>query len=134
MASSKSTRVSIANQKCAQNGFFTGTQLDSKKAPHRDMAPWYADITWVLMHIVHHNRLALPEHWMQDTSTLDWPQKSEVLLNRRRCARDGSKVKNDLMRWLISLFLCKPWCQKERGILGSSHVTSSISNHLQQAL
>src|SRR5260370_19182347 len=71
---------------------------------------------------------------MQDGPSLARPQTPEVLLNRGCCTRDSREVKNDLMRWFTSMLLCKLWYQKERSILSSSHFTSSICNHLQQAL
>src|ERR1051326_950270 len=59
---------------------------------------------------------------------------SEVLLDGRGCTRDSSKVKNDLIRGPISALLCDLWYQKEGSILGSSHFTGGIGNHLQQKL
>src|SRR5947209_11125326 len=98
------------------------------------MAAWHADITRVLMYIVYNNRLALPEDWTQNAYSLDRSQMSEVLLDGGGCTRESSKVKNDLIRGPISVLLYNLWYQKEGSILGSSHFTSGIGNHLQQKL
>src|SRR6266702_7044432 len=98
------------------------------------MAAWHANITRVLMYIVYNNRLALPEDWTQNAYSLDRSQMSEVLLDGGGCTRDSSKVKNDLIRGPISVLPCNLWYQKEGSILGSSHFTSGIGNHLQQKL
>src|SRR5712691_10517606 len=134
MPSTEARRTGIADQKCAQNSLFAGSQLDAQKAAYRDMPAWHTDIAGIFMHIIHDNRNALPKNGLQNTDALNRPQMAKMFFNGWRGPGDGSQVENHFIDRLIGILTGNFGNKEESGILCGGHSSSGISNHLQQAL
>src|SRR6266700_684230 len=98
------------------------------------MSTRHTYITWVFMHIVNNYRCSIPKHGLQHPNPLHRPKVAKVLLDCRCRTRNSSEIEYLLIDIPVSILACNLWNQEKSGILGSSHLAGSISNHLQQAL